>query len=514
MFTKLKKCFFVAVFSLLSLAFAELTSISGLYRYKLENGLDLFVAENDAAPLAYIEIAVRAGAVTQSIATAGLFHLYEHMMFKGNARYANQDEFNAAANMLGQIDQNGSTGIDRVNYYFTIPAAKVESGLEFWSYALRTPKLDSQELENEKAVVLAEINADFTDPAHIRTAALFKNMFPNGAWRLDPGGNPASVESASADSLRDIQKKYYVPSNSAIFVGGAVDHEEIFEYVKRIYGDWQNPPAKTSFELPGPKNPLPRDKKLVFVNPGSSDSMIQVGYYLRGPDGETDVADTYVADVWLNLTNNPNGNFAKTFISATELGIPESDYIGVSYPTRRASGLIGFSAAMMNAPSSKKDSTNYGFGTFRSFQKNTMNPAEKADTFLSILKEKAIPNMEDKEIFFENNGIAVVLQQLSDSRIYEQESAKSILASLSYFWSTCGSDYFFSYDQNIARITEDDVVSFVRNYLDNRNGTFIVSVSPSVWAQYQSTFLNHGYEQITEENAFWQKDIAAQNDAK
>ena len=61
MFTKFKKCFFVGLVSLLSFAFAELTSITGLYRYKLDNGLELFVAENDAAPLAYIEIAVRAG---------------------------------------------------------------------------------------------------------------------------------------------------------------------------------------------------------------------------------------------------------------------------------------------------------------------------------------------------------------------------------------------------------------------------------------------------------------------
>ncbi|MBQ9207249.1 MAG: insulinase family protein [Treponema sp.] len=513
MFTKFKKCFFVGLVSLLSFAFAELTSITGLYRYKLDNGLELFVAENDAAPLAYIEIAVRAGAVTQTPSTAGLFHLYEHMMFKGNDRYANQDEFTMASNMLGQTDQNGSTGVDRVNYYFTIPASKVRDGLEFWSYAIRTPKIDMQELENEKAVVLAEINADFTDPAHIRTAALFKTMFPDGAWRVDPAGSPAAVESASVDSLRDIQKKYYVPSNSAIFVGGNVNHDDVYNYVKEIYGDWQNPVAKTSFELPGAKNPLPHDKKLVFVNPGNSDSMIQVGYYLRGPDGETDAADTYAADVWLTIANNPKGLFATTFTSARELGIPESDYVGVSYPTRRASALIGFSAAMMNNPSQKVD-TNYGFGTFRTFRKDNMNPAEKADAFLSLLKEKAIPSMSDRELFFKDNAIASVLQQLADSRIYELESAKSILASLSYFWSTCGSDYFFSYDQNIARTTEEDVLSFVQNYLENRSGTLIVSVSPGVWAQYKSAFENHGYEQITEENAFWQKDFVAQNDAK
>ena len=69
------------IFLFLSLLWSEATNIQGLYRYKLGNGLELFVAENDSAPLAYIEIAVRAGAVTQTPENAGLFHLYEHMLF-------------------------------------------------------------------------------------------------------------------------------------------------------------------------------------------------------------------------------------------------------------------------------------------------------------------------------------------------------------------------------------------------------------------------------------------------
>ena len=178
MITSFKKSFFVLILSLLAFVYAESTSIPGLYRYHLDNGLELFVAENDAAPLAYIEIAVRAGAVTQNPKNAGLFHLYEHMMFKGNERYENQEAFTEAGNEMGQIDQNGSTGIDRVNYFFTIPADLVRSGLEFWSYAVRTPKIDEIELENEKAVVLSEITGNFSDPARIRFAGLCKSLFP------------------------------------------------------------------------------------------------------------------------------------------------------------------------------------------------------------------------------------------------------------------------------------------------------------------------------------------------
>lgn len=501
-----KKFSLLSFFLFLSFAFAEITSVPGLYRYKLDNGLELFVAENSAAPLAYIEIAVRAGAVTQTPKNAGLFHLYEHMMFKGNSKYANQDEFNNAANLLGQIDQNGSTDLDRVNYYFTIPASMVKRGIEFWSYAIRTPKLDEQELENEKAVVLAEINADFTSPAHIRSAALFKTMFPNSPWRQSPSGSPVVIQNASADTLREIQERYYVPENSALFVGGDVNHDEVYSYVKEIFSDWQNPEARHPFELPDTKEPLSSDKKMVFVDPGLSDNMIQAAYYLRGPDGQTDAADTHFADVWTSLANNPGGNFIKTFLSAKELGIPEADYIGVLYTTQRVSGIVSFSAAMLLDDSDVPVDINYGFGNIHAFTKKNLNPVEKTDAYLSLLKDKAIPEMTNKELFFKDNSINFVIQQLADARIYELESAKAILASLSYFWASCGSDYFFSYDQNIARVTEDNVVSFVQNYFQNKNGAFIVSVSPRIFSQYKSAFKSHGYEEITALNAFWQND--------
>ena len=107
-----------------------------------------------------------------------------------------------------------------------------------------------------------------------------------------------------------------------------------------------------------------------------------------------------------------------------------------------------------------------------------------------------------------------MIQQLEDGRIYELESAEAILESLSSCWSSCSSDYFFSYDKNIANVTEDDVVSFIQKYVQNKNGVFIVSVSPGIWSQYKKSFLSSGYEEIKAENAFWQKSYAASIDAK
>ena len=466
-----------------SFVFSKETNYPGVFRYELENGLELFVAENSAAPLVYIEIAVRAGAVSHTKETAGLFHLYEHMLFKGNAKYSNQVEFTEAMNELGVSDYNGTTGLDRVNYFFTIPSSKIKEGLEFWSYAVRTPKLDESELENEKKVVLSEIEADFTNPSKIRSSGLMKALFPSCPWRLDPGGNPDVVKNASVSDLKKMQQTFYVPENSAVFVGGDVYHEEVLKYVNEIFGGWkksENPVP--DYGVP-PKNPVSKTEKYVFVSPGNSDSIIAAGLYLRGPDGEENADETYAADVWSNMVSNPSGAFAKMLVSEKTLGIPDSDYVSGFYSTRRASAMAGISAAMLSSVG--------------------LNPAEKSEKFLSVIGEKLVPLMTDKNLFFDENTLKSVVQQLEDSRIYELESAAALVSGISSVWSSVNADYFFSYDENIAKVTEDDVVSFVKKYIQEKNGVYLVSVSPGIWQKYKADFEKTGYKEITAENAFW-----------
>src|SRR5574344_1326252 len=147
---KIRYIFLALVVSIATtLCFAEKTPVENLYEYKLDNGLELFVMENHAAPLTYIEIAVKAGGIAQTKETAGLFHLYEHMMFKGNSKYPTAAAVQRAINDMGVASWNGSTGAEYVNYFFTVPSHLTKEGLEFWSAAIRDPLFDSKELDNE-----------------------------------------------------------------------------------------------------------------------------------------------------------------------------------------------------------------------------------------------------------------------------------------------------------------------------------------------------------------------------
>jgi zinc protease len=104
---------FIALFPV----FSQQTEIPGLFRYELENGLEVFVFENHAVPLARIQITFRCGSISQTPETAGLFHFYEHMLFKGNTTYPTKTEFKSALTRLGVATWNGGTSTEYVTYF-------------------------------------------------------------------------------------------------------------------------------------------------------------------------------------------------------------------------------------------------------------------------------------------------------------------------------------------------------------------------------------------------------------
>ena len=460
---------------------AKKMSVPGLYHYRLENGLNLFVMENNSAPLAFIMITVRAGAVTQSSENAGLFHLYEHMMFKGNAKYPDQKATMAALNEMGISDWNGFTATDEVSYYFTVPAKMLRNGLEFWSYAIRTPRMEEAELKNEKEVVVSEITGNMTDPSRIMYAAVGKHLFPEKPWRRDTSGTIEIVRSATADQLREMQSIYYVPNNAAVFVGGDVDHDEAYRLVQEIYGDWKKTDS-VPFEPVPEKAPLSSLEKYVYPDARSSDSFVQVGYYLRGPDSETDAADTYGADMWGMLLQKPDGPFKNLLKNDEKLSIPQANYISGYYSTERASGIIQFSSVMLN----------------------DCPPVEKAEHWLDVFTNKAVPLMQTDE-FFGEKLLVDAKNMLENSKYYELETAEGFLRSLSNLWASSGLDYFVSYDKKMQAVKGKDVKAFVQKYIAGKNGMFVVFVSPSLYESNKEDFSAAGYQVIDAENAFWWK---------
>ncbi|QTQ11280.1 insulinase family protein [Treponema parvum] len=462
---------------------AAKTSVESLYEYELDNGLKLFVAENDSAPLAYIEVAVRCGAIAQTPETAGLFHLYEHMMFEGDSRYPSSADMDKAVRDMGALGQNAQTGINGVRYFFTVPSALLEKGLEFWSYAIREPLLSEQGLDSQKKVVIAEIEGNFPDPARIYSYNLFRTMFPKYPWRTDPSGSSQLVQNATSDDLRIMLKKYYVPNNAAVFVGGDVRHENVYELVKKIYGSWERADDPWSEERERQlSDPLTETTFRVMPSDAISAEQAVISVYFRGPDAGYDEDFIEIASFFDELMDDPSGFYKQTLLGMSELEISDADHIGEGASFYRENGLIMFKA-VVNSP-----------------QKDL---AERAALFASTVTDKIIPQILNKKDIFTKEQFAQVKRTMKDYGYLTAETAEDLLRQVEYWWENASAEFFF---KKAPKIKKSDIDKYLNTYISKKCPLVTVQLNTAVYAEQKNSFAAAGFKEFTQDSAYWWKD--------
>lgn len=481
-----KICLILSVLFLASGCFAKGTKdknklyqiAPNTYMSKLDNGLTVFISENHSVPLVYIEIAVRAGAVTQTKENAGLFHLYEHMMFKGNSIYKNSALVQKALSDMGTGSWNGTTGIECVNYYFTIPKKELKKGLEFWNAAIREPLMDKEEFEVEKKVVVSEISGQYSNPDRIIGRYINEALFCDAPWQLDPSGSVLNVQNAAIENLLEIKNKFYIPENAALFIGGDVDVDETLKLVSEIYGDWSNNGVELSqieeSVMIQTKTPFESPRYVVIPYDKISPQIAQINIMYRGPDADIEPQDTFAADFLHYYMNDPESTFTKEFVSDEKLKIPNADYIGSGYSTRRRTGTTSFTLVMLNPEQNLSERVLYA--------KNKIN-----QWFLELKNQKNIIPKENRK---------KILQRLKDDSVYESETSSGILASLRYNWITNDIDYYKNYYSNISKVKNADLIEYSEKYIENKNPIVAVYVNSELYKSLKKDFEAVGFFEL------------------
>ncbi len=479
----------------------------------LDNGLEVFVVENHAVPLVTVCVAFRAGALAQTPETAGLFHLYEHMMFNGNDKYPTKEAFTAALNRMGTTSWNGATGREYINYYITVPSEKLADAVDFWAHAVMSPTLDETVLENEKMVVLNEIRGYHSDPGQIASNALESRMFSTFPWRKNIDGPESNIEHATVAELRAMQRTYYVPSNTALLVGGDTTLEEVKALAEASFGTWTWAPQP---ELAEPaQGPIPEGIRLVTAEDQFYRGIAQVQFRWRGPDVTRQTFDTYVSDVLLFLLSSPSGPF-KSEIMRKVFGLYDAEYIDFTYPTARDGG-------------------NYIFSTYMLVQKPaTEEPVlQRVESLRKTVMDEFARIAADPKAYFGDDALEEAKTKLVDQNIYALESAGSFVTdTLTFWWSTAGTEYFFNYEANCRKVSWEDISALIKKYLTGTEahgkttdaggqvqGLASIPATSSVPPmaslvrlrtstfdadpRMDTTIKELGYTRVTAQNAFW-----------
>ncbi|MDB5203194.1 MAG: insulinase family protein [Ferruginibacter sp.] len=221
-------------------------------KYLLPNGLTVVLHEDHSDPIVHVDVTYHVGSAREEIGKSGFAHFFEHMMFQGSDHVADEQHFKLISAAGGTL--NGSTNLDRTNYFETVPSNQLEKML--WLEADRMGFLldavTQKKFEVQRSTVKNERGQNYDNrPYGLTGEFTSKNLYPYGhpySWLTI--GYVEDLNRVSVQDLKNFFLRWYGPNNSTITIGGDIKPAEVIKLVEKYFGAIPRGPEVTKTILP------------------------------------------------------------------------------------------------------------------------------------------------------------------------------------------------------------------------------------------------------------------------
>lgn len=211
----------------------RITSVEGITEYSLPNGLRVLLFPDPSRPIVTVNITYKVGSRQEDYGETGMAHLLEHLVFKGTPKHPNipqeLTEHGARA--------NGTTWLDRTNYYETVSAT--EENLR-WALDLEADRMVNSfisrtDLEKEFSVVRNEFERGENSPGGVLYKRMLPAIFQWHNYGHSTIGERSDIEGAPIERLQAYYRKYYQPDNAVLVVAGRLDEGKTLALVNECF---------------------------------------------------------------------------------------------------------------------------------------------------------------------------------------------------------------------------------------------------------------------------------------
>jgi zinc protease len=423
---------------------------NGVIAQQLPNGMLVLLKESHAAPVATCWIWYRVGSRNEPSGQTGISHWVEHMLFKGTPSMP-QGEFDRIIARNGGTF-NGFTGTDYTAYYETLPADRIELGLQIESDRMINALFDAAEVESERTVIISELEGYANYPETWLDEGVKAAAFTVHPYHNPVIGYRSDLLAMQRDELYTHYQTYYMPNNAVLVLVGDFDAQAMLPTVEHYF-------AALPVGLPTPAfralEPEPQGERRITIRRPGPAEYIQIGY-LAPNCRSSDFAPMVVLDAVLSGGKSLSGfgggaqtnRSARLYKALVEKELASSAYS--SYMPTRDPFLFELSATVQ--------------------QSHTAAEVEQALTNeIERLQQERISEAE----------LAKVLKQVRAQVAYSGESVTNQAMQLG-MWEVLDSyKRVDSLLDELAAVTADDVQRVAQRYLTEQRRTVGVFVPTS-----------------------------------
>ncbi len=215
------------------------------------NGLPVYTVGVPGTRALTALVAFDAGARTEQVEENGMAHFLEHLVFKGGEKYPTYKDVNETAERLGGV-LNAYTSHDLVAFHITVRAEAAPEAIDLLCDFVGRPKLDAQELDRERGVVIQEINRAHDQPSTVAEYLIDRAAFgehPLGRTVLGPEEN---LRSFTREGIVGFRERRWAGASGGAFLVGNTRFVPEQDRLGELFARFPTLPAPEPY-VPAPK---------------------------------------------------------------------------------------------------------------------------------------------------------------------------------------------------------------------------------------------------------------------
>jgi zinc protease len=408
----------------------SITTIEGISEYRLENGLKILLFPDPSKPTVTVNLTIFVGSRHEGYGEAGMAHLLEHMLFKGTPDHPSVPKVLQARG----AQFNGTTWLDRTNYFETLPASddNLEFAIRLEADRMMNSFIKGEDLASEMTVVRNEFERGENQPHSILGQRMTSAAFNWHNYGKSTIGNRADIERVPVEKLRQFYAKYYQPDNAMVIIAGRFEKEKALEFIGKHFGQIPRPARK--LDQTYTEEPAQDGERSVTLRRVGEVGYVGALYHIPS-GGHPDFAAVDVLESILTMV--PSGRLYKALVEKKKAASISGAAFALHDP-----GILRFMAEVAAG--------------------NT--PESVLDTLLDTIEVLVDQGVKDEEV-------ERARQRLLKDREQEASNSARIAIQLSE-WAAQGDwRLYFLYRDRLEQVTAKDVNRVAAAYLQPSNRT-------------------------------------------
>ncbi len=285
----------------------KVASVEGISEYQLDNGLRVLVFPDNSQSKVTVNMTVLVGSRQEGYGETGMAHLLEHMVFKGTPRHP---QIPKALQEHG-AQFNGSTSVDRVNYFETLTATdeNLEFALDLEADRMVNSYIKREDLDSEMTVVRNEFERGENSPSRVLDERISSAAYNWHNYGKSTIGNRTDIERVPVENLRAFYKKFYQPDNIVLVVAGKFEEAKALGLVEKYFGPIPRPSRK--LDTTYTEEPAQDGERTVSLRRVGDIAAIGLAYHIPAGAHEDLAALQVLASI---LSTEPSGRLYKALV--------------------------------------------------------------------------------------------------------------------------------------------------------------------------------------------------------